>query len=189
MAGGCKTVNFRKFSIAMAASILFASGPALAGNSGIDKAGEAVAIALPIAAGGISVFKDDWNGLGELALVTGATAGTALVLKHFVHEERPDHSDMQSFPSDQAALAFAPAAYLWDRYGWEYGLPAYAAAGFVGFARVDAKRHHWWDVAASGGIAWIYSRIITTEYHPPRNFGTYLSATPDGAYLSVDYNF
>jgi membrane-associated phospholipid phosphatase len=59
----------------------------------------------------------------------------------------------------------------------------------VGYSRVDAKRHHWWDVAASAGIAFGYSRWITTPYR--KRYGLYseLSATPDGAYLSVDYRF
>lgn len=190
---GCKAVNFhRKISAALAAfaaSIVLMGAPAEANDTGIANAGKAVAIALPVAAAAISIFKDDWDGGVQLLLVTGATAGTALVLKHFVHEERPDHSDNQSFPSDQAALAFAPAAYLWDRYGWQYGVPAYAAAAFVGYARVESKQHHWWDVAASAGIAWTYSKIITTEYHPPRGFDSGVYATPDGAYISLDYRF
>ena len=50
-----------------------------------------------------------------------------------------------SFPSDTSALAFAPAQFLWQRYGWEYGLPAYAAATFVGWSRVlsPGERHAW----------------------------------------------
>lgn len=182
-------MQFRKTIAAIAASILLSTIPAAAKTSTVETAGKAVAIALPIAAGGVSLFKKDWNGLGELFLVTAATAATAYGLKYVVHEERPDHSDMKSFPSDQAALAFAPASYLWDRYGWRYGAPAYLAAGFVGYARVDAKRHHWWDVGASAGIAWLYSRIITTTYHPPHNFYSALSATPHGAYISLHYRF
>ena len=78
---------------------------------------------------------------------------------------------------------------MWDRYGWEYGLPAYAAAGFVGYARVGAKRHHWYDVAASAGMAWIFSRLITTRYHPSRRFQAAAYATPDGGFVSVSYRF
>ena len=69
------------------------------------------------------------------------TVGTAWALKHVVREQRPDHSDFQSFPSDTAALAFAPgASFLWDRYGWQVGVPAYAAAGFVGWSRVRCQK-------------------------------------------------
>lgn len=164
--------------------------PAEAGskNDSIAKAGEAIAIALPIAAGGISLSKSDWTGIAQMVVDTGATVGTALVLKHFVHEERPDHSDNQSFPSDTAALAFAPAQFLWDRYGWQYGAPAYAAALFVGYSRVEAKQHHVWDVAASAAISFGYSKIFTTRFHR-YNIDTSLSATPDGAYVTATYNW
>ncbi len=154
-----------------------------------ETAGTDIAIALPVVAGGISLVKDDWSGVAQLVIDTGLTVGTAYGLKHIVREERPDHSDFQSFPSDTAALAFAPAAYLWDRYGWEYGAPAYAAAAFVGYSRVDAKAHHWWDVLASAGIAWGYSRLITTEFHPAERFTTGLYATPDGAFIKADYRW
>jgi membrane-associated phospholipid phosphatase len=107
---------------------------------------------------------NDWQGIGELAESTALTVGTALILKQIVREQRPDHSDFQSFPSDTAALAFAPANYLWSRYGWEYGVPAYAAAAFVGYSRVDAKKHHWYDVAASEGLALGFNYALVTPY-------------------------
>ena len=164
------------------------SSPATA--NGIESAGTAVAIALPFVAGGISLAHDqDWTGVAQMGVVTLATVGTAYGLKHVIHEERPDHSDFQSMPSDTAALAFAPAQYLWDRYGWQYGLPAYAAAAFVGYSRVDAKKHHWYDVVASAGLAWGYSRIFTTEYHERYRLSSNLYAAPDGAYVHVSYNF
>jgi membrane-associated phospholipid phosphatase len=136
-------------------------GLAKSGSSGIEQIGVDVAIVLPVLAGGVSIAESDWNGLGELALDTTATVGTAYLLKYVVHERRPNGADDQSFPSDTAALAFAPAQYLWERYGWEYGLPAYAAAGFVGYSRVESKEHHRWDVSASAGFAFGYSRLIT----------------------------
>ena len=37
------------------------------------------------------------------------------------------------------ALTDASADYMWSRYGWRYGVPAYLVAGFVGYSRVDAK--------------------------------------------------
>ena len=137
------------------------NGAAMAGTT--ESLGTDVAIALPLIAGGITVYKADWTGTAELGVVGFETVGTAWGLKHIVREERPDHSDFQSFPSDTAALAFAPAQFLWDRYGWQYGLPAYAAATFVGWSRVDAQKHHWYDVAASAGLAFGFSKFFTTR--------------------------
>jgi membrane-associated phospholipid phosphatase len=178
---------------AMVGAAIFLSAALPAGakskSSSIENAGVAVAIALPIAAGGITIAKNDWTGLAQLVVVTGATVGTALLLSHVVHEKRPDGSDMQSFPSDTAAAAFAPAQFLWDRYGWQYGVPAYLAAGFVGYSRVESKQHHWWDVAASAGLAFGYSKLFTTRYM--RNLDIYTSfyATQHSAYVSLDYRW
>ncbi|HWA04071.1 MAG TPA: phosphatase PAP2 family protein [Rhizomicrobium sp.] len=152
-------------------------------------AGKAVAIALPVAAGGIALLHHwDWEGAEQLAVDTGLTVGTALILKEVVREQRPDGSDWHSFPSDTAALAFAPASFLWDRYGWQYGAPAYLVAGYVGYERVQSKQHHWYDVAASAAIGWTYSRLITTRYRH-RRFYTDVYANSDGAYVNFRYQW
>lgn len=178
----------RRLGLLAGAVVAFFPAQGFAKTDTIEQAGQAIAIALPVVAGGVSLFKNDWTGLGEEALVTGATVGTAFGLKHLVHEERPDHSNDQSFPSDTAALAFAPANYLWDRYGWQWGAPAYAAAIFVGYSRVESKQHHWWDVATSAGMAWGCSRIFTSRWVNPNIYGAaYVDSR--GAYLTVNYRF
>ena len=161
-------------------------GPAMAGK--IESAGTDVAVALPLIAGGVTLWKGDYVGTAELGADTIATVGTAFVLKNVIKEKRPDGSDFKSMPSDTAALAFAPAQFLWDRYGWQYGLPAYAAAAFVGYSRVDAKKHHWYDVAASAALSWGISQIFTTKYRG-KSFGYGASVGPDGVYASVNYKF
>jgi len=179
--------------LALAASLIaaFACKPAAAStNQSLGDVGTGVAVALPIVAAGISYWKeDDWQGVGQLALDTGATVGTALALKQFIKEERPDHSDNRSFPSDTAALAFAPASYMWVRYGWEYGVPAYAAATFVGYTRVATDEHHWWDVAASAGIAWGWTFLIVDRWHYAYNINSDIEVTPHSAFVSLDYKW
>ena len=167
---------------------LLCAAPAQA-DSKIQTAGTYVAIALPVVAGGIAVWKDDWTGAKQLAAVTVLTVGTAYALKHFIKEQRPDHSDYKSFPSDTSALASAPSAFLWQRYGWEYGLPAFAASAFVGYSRVYAKKHHFWDVLASTAISIGYNELITTRFHPRKSFYTSLDAGSDGVYASLHYTF
>jgi membrane-associated phospholipid phosphatase len=148
-----------------------------------------MAIALPLIAGGISAYKDDWVGVGQLTLDTIATVGTAYALKNIVRERRPDGSDWQSFPSDTTALAASGSSYLWARYGWEYGLPAFAATQFVSYTRVDAKKHHWYDTLASSALGIGYAAIFTTRYHKRYNIYTDLDASPDGAMIHLTYNF
>ena len=166
--------------------LLFAAvQPAAAGTESL---GTDVAIALPLIAGGITLYKDDWKGSFQLGVDTVATVGLAYGLKHVIHEERPDKSDNKSMPSDTSALAFAPAQFLWDRYGWQYGLPAYAAATFVAWSRVDADKHHWYDVTASAALAFGVSKIFTTTYHPAGlRYG--VTPTEGGAYAALEYKF
>jgi len=175
-----------RFLFAALAWILFGSEAVSARTS--TSIGTDVAIALPLIAGGITFAKDDWKGGFQLGVDTVATVGLAYGLKHFIHEQRPDHSDNKSMPSDTSALAFAPANFLWDRYGWEYGVPAYAAATFVAWSRVDAQKHHWYDVTASAALAFGVSKIFTTRYQPPGlRYG--VTPTDGGAYAALSYDF
>ena len=175
-----------RFSVFLAALLVLA--PASADAKSTESIGTDVAVALPLLAGTYAASKSDWTGVAELTVDTVATVGTVYALKSVIKVQRPDKSDFKSFPSDTAALAFAPAQFLWDRYGWQYGVPAYLAAGFVGWSRVDAKKHHWTDVAASAGISFVFSKIFTTEYRNPKfNYG--LVATPHSAYASLSYHF
>jgi membrane-associated phospholipid phosphatase len=174
-------------SLASAALFLLA-GALPAAADGVESAGTDAAIALPLVAAGYSIYRDDWTGLAQLTVNGIATVGTAYALKQIVREQRPDKSDFQSFPSDTSALAFAPAQYLWDRYGWQVGLPAYLTAGFVGYSRIEAKKHHWYDVAASAGIAFGFSKLITSRYQY-RGLSYGLDASPDSAAFHLAYNF
>ncbi len=154
-----------------------------------ESLGTDVAVALPLLAGGLTLWKHDYVGTAELTADTVSTVGSAYILKSIIKEKRPDGSDFKSMPSDTAALAFAPAQFLWDRYGWEYGLPAYVAAGFVGYSRVDAKKHHWYDVAASAALSFGFSQLFTTRYRG-RGFSYGAGVSADGgAYASVNYRF
>jgi len=177
---------------ALVIASLAASSPATAGtSSSLETAGSAIAISLPIVAGGISLLHhEDWDGVAELTVSTATTVGIAYLLsKKLVREQRPDHSDFHSFPSDTAALAYAPADYLWSRYGWEYGVPAYAAAVFVGYSRVHAKKHHWYDVVASGALAFGVNYAIVTRYHANSRYSVYASADPDsiGVHFAMNW--
>jgi len=176
----------RPFLLAAVMLASAAASPALAASS--ESLGTDVAIALPVIAGGITLYKNDWMGAAQLTMDTVATVGMAYGLKHVIREQRPDKSDFHSMPSDTSALAFAPAQFLWDRYGWEYGLPAYAAATFVGWSRVDAQKHHWYDVAASAGLAFGMSKIFTTRYKA-RGLSYGMTPTEGGMYASLDYRF
>jgi len=155
----------------------------------IETLGTGIAIALPLVAGGISYFKHDRMGLAQLTVETVFTVGTAYALKNIVRERRPDGSDFQSFPSDTTALAASGSSYLWARYGWQYGLPAFAATQFVSYSRIQAKKHHWYDTLASSAIAAGYGYVLTTPFKRKYNIDTSLDASPEGATVHLSYNF
>ena len=91
--------------------------------------------------------------------VLGATAISTTV-KYFVRRPRPLELtqfyavkyDRYSFPSGHATISFCTAEFLRGRYGWRLGLPAYAAACFVGYSRVESDRHYARDVVAGAVI-------------------------------------
>lgn len=89
------------------------------------------------------------------------TAGTAWVLKHSIHERRPDGTDNRSFPSGHCAIAFAGAHALNKEYGhvspW-ISVAGYGVATFTAIDRVCRNRHHWYDAVAGAAIG-----IASTE--------------------------
>ena len=44
------------------------------------------------------------------------------------------------------------ATFIQQRYGWQYGLPAYVAASYVGYTRVASDQHYLEDVLAGAAI-------------------------------------
>lgn len=81
------------------------------------------------------------------------------------------------------------SSYLWGRYGWQYGLPAFMATQFVSYSRIQAKKHHWYDTLASSAIAAGYGYALTTPFKRKYNIDTSLEASPDGATIHLSYNF
>jgi membrane-associated phospholipid phosphatase len=172
--------KYKKSPIVCALAVhVFCIVPAAA-SDGIKTAGEILRIALPVASGGYSLYREDYDGTLQLGVSEIFAEGTSLVLQHFVHEQRPDKSDYKSFPSDSAAVAFSAASFMQIRYGWAYGLPAYGLAAFVGYSRVEAKKHHWGDVVAGAAIGWGSSEITTVRY---QNFRIYVSPGYDSSPL------
>ncbi|HEX8124264.1 MAG TPA: phosphatase PAP2 family protein [Allosphingosinicella sp.] len=139
-----------------------AASPARAnGWDDASTAGEATLVAVAI---GLPVARGDRQGAlqagGSLAASFAVTEG----LKRLVDERRPDGSDRRSFPSGHTSASFAAAATLHQRYGWKVGLPATFLAGFVGVARVEARKHFWHDVVAGAAIGEAAGFLITSRH-------------------------
>ena len=122
---------------------------AVAGS--VESAGTAIQIMLPVAATLSTMYKRDQQGFGQYLKVFVSTTAITYGLKYSVNETRPS-GGRHSFPSGHTSASFAASAFMWRRYGWTYGLPASLAATFVGYSRVEAKRHYWHDVLAGAAI-------------------------------------
>lgn len=105
----------------------------------------------------------DWQGSLELAESEGVSAAATLSLKYGLNTRRPNGGH-QSFPSEHSAVSFSAAEFLLKRYGWEAGVPAYAAAAFVGYSRVESRQHYSYDVIGGAAIGVLSSYIFTKAY-------------------------
>ncbi len=149
--------------VTLVSLFLFLASSALAGRDEMDAAGDVGRVLIPVAAAGATVGKKDWEGGKQLFLSLLAAAAVTEGLKAVVHERRPNGED-QSFPSGHASISFAGASYLQFRYGWRYGIPAFLAAAFVGYTRVDAEEHWTKDVLGGAAIGIASGWIFTSRF-------------------------
>ena len=138
-----------------AAILLVALAPWLAALSAradvVERGGDLGSILLPAGAVAGTLVAKDTRGLGQFAAAYASAMAVVYVLKPSVDRTRPD-GGRHSFPSGHTASAFAGAAFVQRRCGWRLGVPAYTLASFVGYSRVEAKRHYTSDVVAGAAI-------------------------------------
>jgi membrane-associated phospholipid phosphatase len=126
----------------------------------VREAGDVLQIVLPALALGMTVVAEDLEGTGQFLKSGAFTASCTFGLKYAIDSERPGGGG-HSFPSGHTAAAFAGASFIARRYGWRFGLPAYGAASFVAFSRVDSDQHHVEDVVAAAAIAIVSTHLFT----------------------------
>jgi membrane-associated phospholipid phosphatase len=148
------------------------------------RAGDVLAMALPIAALGAELGRGDAVGARQFLSSFALTLAATEVLKRSTHVERPDHSNDQSFPSGHASRAFAAAAFMRQRHGMDSAWPMYALATYVGHTRVQANRHRWSDVFGSAVVAEASSAALVTPRGPRRSL-TFAPAAPHAPSLSL----
>ncbi len=158
-------------------------------RKGVATSTDVLLVALPVATLAGVLIERDWEGLKQGALSGVTELAAVYILKYAVKERRPDRSNSHSFPSGHSATAFATATFLQRRYGWKFGVPAYAIATYIGWGRVYAKKHHWWDVVAGAAIGAGASLIYTRPFAQKHELTLSPSATPNGFNLSASLIF
>lgn len=107
--------------------------------------------------------KHNWaRFLANTTASLAVTYGLKTILKKTIKEERPDHSDNESFPSGHTALAFSAATSLHKEFGKEcpwVSIAGYGVATAIGVERVVSERHHWYDVVAGAGLGFAATEL------------------------------
>lgn len=177
----------RKALLVGAAVAAALPGPAAADPHSWDRISRIGEVAVIGTALGLPSIRGDWDG----TLQAGGSVGAAFLitegLKRTFPETRPDGSDRRSFPSGHASMSFAAAASLQNRYGWQVGLPAQLVAAFVGYARVRADKHHWYDVLAGAAIGEASGFLITRRHD--QNVRVMPWGDTHGGGIALGFNF
>ncbi len=147
---------------------------------------DAGAIGIPVAAGVITLKERDKNGLFQLTETGFVALAATTALKYGVNSTRPNGGD-RSFPSGHTAMAFAGAGYLHARYGWQTALPFQILAASVGFARVQTRDHHWYDVVAGAAIGEGSAFLLTRRLND--NVRVNAAGDTSGGMISVAARF
>ncbi len=134
----------------------------LCAQNSIENSGDFFAAAPPAAAlTSTLVWKDDQRATLQFAKTMVTSFGVTHLLKRAINKPRPNGGD-HAWPSGHTSSAFTGAAVLQIRHGWRVGIPAYLVAGYVGWTRVDANVHDYWDVLG-GTIVGIGSAYLFTR--------------------------
>jgi len=122
---------------------------------------------------------------GDLIRAQALNAVLTTTIKVSAERTRPTGA-RRAFPSGHTSATFASAAVLHAHYGWRAGVPAYAAAAFVGWSRVRDRDHWLSDVAFGAAVGIISGRTVAAR-HQRRGFIIVPAATKGGAALTVTW--
>ena len=128
-----------------------------------------------------------------LAMSSAVSNGVVFATKRMTGIERPDGSDLMSFPSGHTAQAFVTAEFMRQEYKdvspW-YGVGAYAFAAGNGLLRMYHDKHWLGDVIAGAGVGiastrlsyWLYPKIKNALFKKSDNAAMLAPVIGNGTY-------
>ncbi len=154
-------------------------------NKTLETSGDIILYTLPAVALGSSLFQKDYKGASDFGKGFALNQLLTFGLKFAIDKERPNMENNNSFPSAHTSTTFQSAAFIQKRYGWKYGIPAYALASYTGFTRIKADKHDIIDVIA-GAIIGVGSSFLFTKRYKKTN--TQLTFTSNEDRFLIGFN-
>jgi len=133
-------------------------------SSQAETAGDVLAVLIPSVAYGTTFYLHDKEGRNQFHKSFLTNIAVTWTLKKTVSKTRPNGEDDESFPSGHSSVAFQGAAFIHQRYGWKYAVPAYLGSTFVAWSRVKSDNHYTVDVVTGAAIGIVSSLIFTKPY-------------------------
>lgn len=158
-------MNFANKMVALVLCAVAAATCPVWAKDNVERAGDILQVVVPAMAYGMTFYKGDDEGRTQFYKSFATTVGTTHLLKNTIDAKRPNGGS-KAFPSGHTSAAFQGAAFIHTRYGFEQAWPAYAAAAFVGYSRLDSDNHHTRDVIAGAALG-----IAASFYFSPERFG------------------
>ena len=147
--------------------------------------------ALPLVAGGIAVYKDDWIGMGQLGVDGRRHGRHRLGAQEYRARAAPGQKRLSVLPVRHGGAGGARApAFCGRAMAGNMACRRWRSPNSSPIAGCEAKKHHWYDTLASSGIACglcLYLRPPATASR-----GTFIPRcrpSPDSAYFHLTYNF
>lgn len=119
--------------------------------------------AMPLAALGVSLLKEDWFGAVFSQVLANGLYPLNNASEGWINKKRPCGC-RGSFPSGHMIMYAASSSYLHYRYSFEYGLPAYIATVIFAADRVNNKAHDWGDMLGTFAIVNVFTYFITPQF-------------------------
>lgn len=133
-------------------------------NESLETVGDVMLVTLPVTAITTTLIIGDKKGSWQFAKGFLVNQVTTLGLKEVIDKQRPDGSNNNSFPSGHTSTTFHSASFIHRRYGWKYGIPAYALASLTAYSRLEADKHDGWDIMGGIVIGVGSTYLFTTPY-------------------------
>ena len=181
------TCKYSHKLLSLLVTLIFFTG-SYAQNKTVETSGDILLFAMPAAAIGTALIIGDKEGTWQFTKGFLLNQAVTFGLKLIVDKPRPDMSNNYSFPSGHTSTAFQSASFIQRRYGWKYGIPAFALAGCTAVSRIDANKHDGWDVLG-GIVIGVGSTYLFTTAYQKEHLELTFNSNDDTLLLGFKYKF